>query len=771
MPSSFGTTLQKGSCNVAEAAALSRNQTHKGVASSPAMCILAPPSLWNRIFKGAEMGSHATRLIRFVAASLFVAASAHAQYQFSILKDFDGPLAGIGSGVLIGSDGALYATSYGGGLYGEGGIFRVEPDGTGFTLLHSYYFTESFGQSALMQGADGSLYGTTDGAVFKMAKDGSGFTILHTFVGTDGSLLLGALVQGPDGSLYGTTAGGGTSHDGTIFRIQPDGSGFATIHNFVGTDGLGPRAALSLLAGKLYGTTAQGGAFGSGTIFDLNPDGTSFVELHSFGSSDGAAPASPLVLATDGALYGTTATGGTFGFGTVFKIQTDGSGFAVLLSAGASVGSLGPGVIQGLDGALYGTGTSCCGGGTVYRVLTDGSNLQVLHALSVSEGSHVVFPVTQAPDGTLYGTAQVGGSTGSGALFKLDPSGANFTALYSLHDVSGEGSGLQGPVALGIDDRVFGVTSSGGSSGAGTVFSVNKHGTLFSVLQQMDQAQGALSTGGLIRGLDGAFYGTAMVGGSVGAGSVFKIRAHGQGFKVVSDFAGINGGTPAAGLSQSPDGTLYGTFFFGGVFKMQPDGSGFTNFSVPDGLVTAGVTLGSDGMLYGATVPATSNTFGTIFKMMPDGSSQTVVHAFSGSDGSSPNGVIFGSDGALYGTTQFGGNLGLGTIFKVATDGSGFVTLRSLGYLDGYNPAASLFQAGDGTLLGTTVGGGPNGWGTVFAIRSDGTGFTILHGFGLMDGWNPVAPVVVDSRGAIYGTTWYGGPRGGGVVFKLKPVS
>ncbi len=150
-----------------------------------------------------------------------------------------------------------------------------------------------------------------------------------------------ALVQGSDGFLYGTTPSGGTSNYGTVFRVAADGSSFTTLVNFNSSNGANPEAPLLEGSdGFLYGTTANGGTSGGGTVFRVAADGSSFSTLVSFDSSSGGAnPYSGLMQATDGFLYGTTSQGGTSGYGTVFRVATNGNGFNAFLHFTSSNGA------------------------------------------------------------------------------------------------------------------------------------------------------------------------------------------------------------------------------------------------------------------------------------------------------------------------------------------------------------------------------------------------------------------------------------------------
>jgi uncharacterized repeat protein (TIGR03803 family) len=264
-------------------------------------------------------------------------------YSFDLVPDFTTPQPQ--APLVQGVDGVLYGTTRFGGAKGGGTVYRLNPDGTGFDVLHNFggYGTNDGNrpQAPLIIGADGALYGTTyfggtnrlsvnTGSVFKLHSDGTGFELLHSFPenANDGSRPQGALIQGSDGVLYGTTSQGGAADGGTVFRLNPNGTGYLVLHSFdVHTANLVAQAALVLgTNGTLYGITTLGG-YGSGSVFQLRPDGTGYALLHVFGSftGDGTGPQVPLLLANDGALYGTTSGGGVGGIsanGTVFRMTT-----------------------------------------------------------------------------------------------------------------------------------------------------------------------------------------------------------------------------------------------------------------------------------------------------------------------------------------------------------------------------------------------------------------------------------------------------------------
>jgi uncharacterized repeat protein (TIGR03803 family) len=353
-----------------------------------------------------------------------------------------------------------------------------------FTTLYSFAGgSDGINPSGLMQGADGALYGLAfggssgDGTVFRLNRDGTGFTVLTNFdYFTTGYLPNKALIQGTDGALYGTTYGGGSGVAGTVFKLNTDGSGLTDLKAFDDpTDGLPHAGLLQGMDGALYGTA--NGQPGFGAVFKMKTDGTGFTFLKKFDSfrhySDGANPYAGLIQGTDGALYGTTLTGGAANVGTLFKLNTEGSGFTIL---------------KNLDAFTTGYGTA--------------------------------IPLLLGADGVIYGSAQSTEANNFGRVFRLNLDGTGFALLKNLDESTGAG-----PSSLiqGLDGMLYGTASGGGSSGFGTVFKLNTDGTGFGVLKNFNNSATGANPSGLIQGTDGVFYGTAFYGGGSSKGTVFKL--------------------------------------------------------------------------------------------------------------------------------------------------------------------------------------------------------------------------------------------------------
>ena len=348
--------------------------------------------------------------------------------------------------------------------------------------LKSFGFQDQIGttpRSALIQAGDGTFYGVTQsgtagGTVFRVNGDGSGYKVLHDFV--EAQATPQGVLEAGDGLLYGTTLLGGSNNAGLLFVLGKDGTGYRALHEFQtgSVDGQRPCALALGRDGVLYGTTQNGGSSNLGTVFRINRDGSSHTILRSFGSdpTDGQSPAAGLIQGSDGALYGTTYYGGSSNYGTIFKLGTEGSGYAILRSF---TGSGGDGrspqarLLEGGDGLLY--GVTYYGGsnsvGTLFNLNKDGGGYGLGHTFSRSPDGANPVGVIEGPGGILYGAANSGGANGSGTAFKLNRSGGGFVVLHHfLVGMLDDGNGPATPVR-GSDGALYGTTRMGGETDRG----------------------------------------------------------------------------------------------------------------------------------------------------------------------------------------------------------------------------------------------------------------------------------------------------------------
>lgn len=449
--------------------------------------------------------------------------------------------------------------------------------------------------------------------------------------------------------------------------VHTTAQAFKTVATFNGANGGAPlySAPVQGTDGNLYGV----GSFGDGSIFKLDRAGN-LSSIFTFDGANGAESFGGLILANGGRFYGTTRGGGTYGAGTVFSTTNSGT-FTSLYSFCA---------------------TSGCPDG-------DGP-----------EG-----PLIQAWDGNLYGTAASGGlnvcvNSGScGLIFKMTPAGA-VTVFYLFCQESNctDGFAPFGGLVQGADGTLYGTTNAGGL-GFGTVFKITTAGqftTLYTFCSQTDCPDGRNPLAGLTLGLDGNFYGSTALGGnnslcSNGCGTLFKITPQGA-LTTLYSFSSIDGNQPSGTLAQGSDGNFYGTTRFGG-----------TSFLCQGGC-------------------------GTVFQLTPQGT-LTTLHSFhNNGDGDYPLGGVFqATDGKFYGMTFTGGSSDLGTVFRLDMGLGPFVTLvrkagkvgQTVGILGyglqnasavSFNGTPSKFTIRSGTYIAAIVPAGVT-TGVVTVTTSSGT--------------------------------------------------
>lgn len=348
-----------------------------------------------------------------------------------------------------------------------------------FTLLHTFTGGDGANPVGSLMLSNATLYGMVSGNVFKMKPDGSACSNLHTFssyAGNGNGPNAGLVLSGS--TLYGTTVLGG-SGKGVVFRVNTNGTAYTNIHLFAGgtADGSSPNGALTLAAGKLYGMTQRGGASNLGTVFFLNTDGTGYTTLHMFagGSAEGANPTGEL-LPHGTSLYGMTAQGGEANLGVVFRLNTDGTGYTNLHSfAGTPGDGSGPPRSLTLAGStLYGMAQSggAANRGMVFRMDLDGSNYTNLHSFagSKADGATPLGSLTLA-NGWLYGMTSASGASNSGTLFRLNCDGSGYTNLHSFAGGASDGAYPVGSLLLD-GSTLYGMTFYGGTANKGVVFSL-----------------------------------------------------------------------------------------------------------------------------------------------------------------------------------------------------------------------------------------------------------------------------------------------------------
>ncbi|HEX5155184.1 MAG TPA: choice-of-anchor tandem repeat GloVer-containing protein [Parafilimonas sp.] len=672
-----------------------------------------------------------------------------------------------------------------GGPEGGGTAFSIKSNGTGFSIIKGFADWGRMPEGDLYPHTDGNFYGMTHwggiydhGTLFKITSSGA-ITIIKNFnyYDNDGAYPYGELIKGPDGNMWGMTSSGGINTTGVVFKLTTDGV-FTVVHQFdYNKEGSAPHGHLVLgKDGNFYGITASGGTYGYGTIFKMTPSGTCTVLRALNGGSDGGPSYGSITEGTDGNLYGMTYGGGTNNIGTIIKISKTGSGFTVLRSFtyGTDGGYTRGDLIQATDGFLYGmTAAGAVNGyGAIFKIKTTGASFSVIRNLSGADGTGPNGSLMQHTDGFLYGLAYGSGAHGGGTFFKISTAGV-FTRLYSFTPDT-DGGNPEGGVIAGTDGDLYGLTTDGGPNFGGTAFKVTTAGA-FTLLAGFNGATlGNTPYESLVRGNDIALYGTTSNGGTKQYyGTIFKICA---GNTTVLHSFDATGGNPKGSLVQANNGIFYGTTEIGGtnnagvIFKITKSGT----YTVLKNL--AGATDGdspngsliqaTDGNLYGMNYSGGMNSGGTIFKITLSGT-LTVLRHLASADGYYPYGALVqGTDGNFYGCTSTGGANGGGTIFKITPAGT-FTVLRNLANGDGTNPQCNLVQHSNGNFYGTTTQGGNNGGGTIFRITSAGSFQVLKHLATATNGGAPKGSLLVGTDGSLYGMTSDGGTYDAGTIFKI----
>jgi len=686
-----------------------------------------------------------------------------------VASDGEGPRGGL----IRGSDGAFYGVTLSGGVHNGGTVYRVTAGG-GYTLLHPInHATEGYyPESRLIEGADGSLYGTTAlnglgyGVLFRISKDGSGYAVVHQFtgsgVGSTGDSPTGDLARDSSGNLYGACYRGGAGNVGTLYRYSPGTGEVTVLHHFNGLSGGYPLGGLARGAdGRLYGTSQSGGIYGFGTAYRITTGGAMAV-VRSFAATD-VYGAIGLMETSAGTWYGlcwyagvTDPIPGYGGHGRLYRLK--------VTSASTTYAPLHDFFVQnahypysGLvlspnDGRYYGTTQSggAFGNGTVYRIDPAGKLTILVHLLANTTGGMPSAGLTLGSDGSFYGVTGLGGLHGRGTLFRMTPSGS-VTVLHHFHFA--EGSGVEARLTQGKDGAFYGVALAGGAANQGTVFRCTNAGSL-TVLHHFVGPDGAKPLGALWQDAAGILYGTTELGGDFDQGTVYKLSATGAGFTTLHHF-GLDGSRPTAGVVPGPGGLLYGTTFFGGlvnygiVYRISPAGAFGVVHQFAAGESAnpyAPVTVGADGMLYGVTTSHGTFAAGAVYRIDPSTGAYAPLHDFEGMGAGTTGGdalgeLVIAPDGALVGTTYFGGDADGGTVFRVD---AGIPTARDV--------------TGDVTLSRTVtnLGGGSYRWVVTVTPK---TGKAILLPISLpVIGLAPTGAVVANKTGDVPGG--YGGSAG-----------
>jgi len=357
------------------------------------------------------------------------------------LLSFSQPPSNPSGGLVQGPDGNFYGTTQFGGAYGYGSVFRVTPTGAMTDLVDFNGANGAYPFAGLVSDTNGNFYGTTQyggtsdygdgyGSVFRVTTNG----VLTTLAGLNpriGANPQANLVWGSDGKLYGTACNGGAYGKGTVFQITTNGL-WTTLCSFASTNGANPASSVLLSQdGNIYGTT-QSGSTGFGAVYCLTPSGT----LSTLGSFDylynGAVPLSALVEDAAGNLYGTASAGGGggAGSGTIFEIPA--TNHQLIVGVATLNDTPHSGLVAGPGNVFYGATFN-----SLYQFTTTNSAVKPLYSFNFGmSGASIYTAPLLDTNGNLYGTTFWGGANGYGSVFRVERDGTIAVSMIAAAPAS-----------------------------------------------------------------------------------------------------------------------------------------------------------------------------------------------------------------------------------------------------------------------------------------------------------------------------------------------
>lgn len=459
-------------------------------------------------------------------------------------------------------NGKMYGMTNYGGASGLGVLFEYDPATSAYAKkLDFNNTTGTYPNGSLTIAANGKVYGmvgggaNNNGVLFEYDPATSTYTKKFDFISANGSNPGSSLYLAANGKLYGLTQDGGSLTDGVLFEYDPATSTFTKKLDFNLTDGESPLASLAQASnGKLYGTTNGGGATGDGTLFEFDPATATYTKKIDFIGTNGLSPEGSLVLAGNGKLYGMTNNGGANNAGVLFEYDPTSSAFVKKLdfnystTGGGATGSL----VLATNGKLYGMvgygGPNNAGNLFEYDPATS-THIKKLDFTAIN-GSNPQGTLVQTSNGKLYGMTREGGANNKGVLFEYDPATSAYAKKLDFNGTNG--AGPQGNLTLATNNKLYGMTSQGGTNNIGVLFEYDAVAN--SYVKKIDFAgasNGGSPYGSLSLSPNGKLYGMTQSGGTGGMGVLFEYDPTTSTYTKKQDFTGANGASPYGSLIYS----------------------------------------------------------------------------------------------------------------------------------------------------------------------------------------------------------------------------
>jgi uncharacterized repeat protein (TIGR03803 family) len=571
-----------------------------------------------------------------------------------------------GNSLYLHTNGKFYGMTTFGGANNFGALFEYDPANNTYTKKIDFSSTTTGASpyASLMMTSAGKVFGVTanggangQGTLFEYAPSTNTLTKRVDFTAANGSFPYCTLVEAANNRLYGVTV-----VNGSLFEYNPATNAFTKKFDLsTPSNGTFPYSSLVKGSnGKLYGMTNGGGNnVGDGVLYEYDVSTNTFTKKLDFASATGSYPYGSLLLSSNGNFYGLTYGGGAGGAGVLFEYNANTNIYAKKIDFNITPMGSYPfgGLMRASNTKLY--GMTLTGGvndkGVIFEIDPVTSEYVKKHDFAEATGKFPIGNLTQAPNGKLYGLTSQGGATDEGVIFEYDPAAGTYSKKYDFNDTNG--SEPFGTLTLASNNKLYGMTSEGGTTSYGVIFEYDPATNTFTKRAEFNNATvGATPYDALIQATNGKFYGLCRDGGlnNNGSGTLFEYDLTTNTITVKVNFSAnssANGETPEGALVQAPNGKLYGTTRYGGVHgegvvfeydittntytKKFDFGATTTALSEP----AASLGLSSNGKLYGSTLFGGTSNRGGLFEYDPGATTITKRIDFTGPNGA---GLFYG---------------------------------------------------------------------------------------------------------------------------------
>lgn len=672
---------------------------------------------------------------------------------------------------LVLANGKFYGLTPFGGLNNGGILFEFNPATGAYTKKVDIFNVGGIQPHGGLAAFNGKLYGTTyygvvredRPVIFEFDPATGQVTRTFVFIAGIGTRPTGGIALGTNNKFYGATYSGSVGGYGGIYEYDPvtnvatNKASWPTLE-----DGSTPFELTLAPNGKFYGVTQLGGASSNGLIFEFDPATSVRTKKYEFvGSTDGQYPVGGLVAASDGKLYGTTSTGGPNSRGTLFS-YTPGATSIAVKHVFASDGGACNGTLTEVNGRLYGAehGDEWYRAATIFEFdLTSGNFL--LRNTLLSEDGVMVRSTLAFLNDKLYGLAVAGGDANAGTIFEYDiPSHVVIDKHHFIY--AEDGAAPYGTLTQANNGKLYGVTSKGGAGNGGVLFEYDPVSDAFT--RHVDFAytgKGIDPRGTLALGVNGKLYGTTSEGGTgtLRTGTLFEFDPATNNFTVKLNFGSHNISFAGGSLVVANDGKLWGTSRYGGanssgvIYEYDPEENDLVikhhMSSSTGGYPQGGLVLASNGKFYGLTTAGGTPDRGTLYEFDPSGNSYTVKYQFNSASGTYPFGALSEANNKVYGLTRDEGSTNGGTLFEFDLATSALAVKVAFAGPNGGLAIGSMLSAANGKLYGMTNAGGASQRGVLFEFDPATGTHIVRRDFSGSDGARPLYSSLMQTHAAI----------------------